>query len=81
MKRPFFKVPINDSHPYQVVKISAQLPPQIRVDMINFLCENVEVFKGSYESMPGIDPEIISHRRSIDPTVNAELMMQNGTLP
>ncbi|KAH0974611.1 hypothetical protein GBA52_016510 [Prunus armeniaca] len=54
MKRPFFKVSIDDSHPYQVVKISAQLPPQIRVDLINFLRENVEVFKGSYESMPRI---------------------------
>ncbi|CAL8174754.1 unnamed protein product [Prunus armeniaca] len=61
------KVQINDDHPNRIAKIGAQLPPQIRDDLTNFLCENAQVFAWSYEDMPGIDPEIISHRLSIDP--------------
>ncbi|CAL2277237.1 unnamed protein product [Prunus armeniaca] len=61
------KVQINDDHPNRIAKIGAQLPHQIRDDLTNFLCENAQVFAWSYEDMPGIDPEIISHRLSIDP--------------
>ncbi|CAL9011883.1 unnamed protein product, partial [Prunus brigantina] len=61
------KVQIDDNHLDRIIKIGAQLPPQIRDDLTNFLCENAQVFAWSYEDIPGIDLEIISHRLSIDP--------------
>ncbi|KAI5343721.1 hypothetical protein L3X38_011597 [Prunus dulcis] len=61
------EVQIDGNHPDRIVKIGAQLPPQIRDDLTNFLLENAKVFAWSYEDMPGIDPKIISHCLSIDP--------------
>lgn len=61
------EVQIDDNHPDRIVKIGAQLPPQIRDDLTNFLLENAQVFAWSYEDMLGIDPEIISHHLSINP--------------
>ncbi|CAL9019108.1 unnamed protein product [Prunus brigantina] len=65
--RDLEKGKIDDNHPDRIVKIGAQLPPQIRDDLTNFLRENTEVFAWSYEDMLGMDPEIISNRLSIDP--------------
>ncbi|CAL2256617.1 unnamed protein product [Prunus armeniaca] len=64
--RDLEKVQIDDNNLDWIVKIGAQLPPQIRDNLTNFLRENAEVFAWSYEDMLGIDPEIISHRLSID---------------
>ncbi|KAM2654528.1 hypothetical protein EV2_026029 [Malus domestica] len=50
-----------------MVKISTTLSPPIRLVLISFLQENTEVFAWSYEDMPGISPDIIFHRLSIDP--------------
>ncbi|CAL2238553.1 unnamed protein product [Prunus armeniaca] len=62
------KVQIDDNHPDRIVKIGAQLPPQIRDGLTNLLRENGEVFAWSCEGMRGKDLEIISHHQSIDPT-------------
>ncbi|KAM1503964.1 hypothetical protein ACFXTO_000128 [Malus domestica] len=50
-----------------MVKIGTTLSPPIRLALISFLQENTEVFAWSYEDMPGISPDIICHRLSIDP--------------
>ncbi|KAM2968400.1 hypothetical protein FF1_028550 [Malus domestica] len=50
-----------------MVKIGSTLSPPIRLALIFFLQENTEVFAWSYEDMPGISPDIICHRLSIDP--------------
>ncbi|KAM1625002.1 hypothetical protein ACFX2K_023133 [Malus domestica] len=50
-----------------MVKIGTTLSPPIRLALISFLQENTEVFAWSYEDMPGICPDIIYHRLSIDP--------------
>ncbi|KAM1910699.1 hypothetical protein ACFX13_039310 [Malus domestica] len=50
-----------------MVKIGTTLSPPIRLTLISFLEENTEVFAWSYEDMPGISPDIICHRLSIDP--------------
>ncbi|KAM1986769.1 hypothetical protein ACFX15_034117 [Malus domestica] len=50
-----------------MVKIGTTLSPPIRLALIFFLQENTEVFAWSYEDMPGIYPDIICHRLSIDP--------------
>ncbi|KAM1847903.1 hypothetical protein ACFX14_012113 [Malus domestica] len=50
-----------------MVKIDTTLSPPIQLALISFLQENVDVFAWSYEDMPGISPDIICHRLSIDP--------------
>ncbi|KAM2113766.1 hypothetical protein ACFX1Q_022405 [Malus domestica] len=50
-----------------MVKIGTTLSPPIRLTLISFLQENIEVFAWSYEDMPNISPDIICHRLSIDP--------------
>ncbi|KAM1104893.1 hypothetical protein ACFX13_013508 [Malus domestica] len=50
-----------------MVKIGITLSPPIRLVLISFLQENIEVFAWSYEDMSGISPDIICHRLSINP--------------
>ncbi|KAM1220067.1 hypothetical protein ACFX2G_048061 [Malus domestica] len=61
------KVSILKDYPDRMVKIGTTLSPPIRLALISFLQENIEVFAWSYEDMPGISPDIICHRLSIDP--------------
>ncbi|KAM2661591.1 hypothetical protein EV2_023880 [Malus domestica] len=61
------KVSISKDYPDRMVKIGTTLSPPIRLELISFLQENTEVFAWSYEDMPGISPDIICHRLSIDP--------------
>ncbi|KAM2553092.1 hypothetical protein TB2_017387 [Malus domestica] len=61
------KVSISKDYPDRMVKIDTTLSPPIRLALTSFLQENTEVFAWSYEDMPGISPDIICHRLSIDP--------------
>ncbi|KAM1904072.1 hypothetical protein ACFX13_041507 [Malus domestica] len=61
------KVSISKDYPNRMVKIGTILSPPILLALISFLQENTEVFAWSYEDMPGISPNIIRHRLSIDP--------------
>ncbi|KAM1769028.1 hypothetical protein ACFX12_046917 [Malus domestica] len=61
------KVSISKDYPDRMVKIGTTLSPPIRLTLISFLQENTEVFAWSCEDMPGIYPDIICHRLSIDP--------------
>ena len=61
------KVSISKYYLDRMVKIGTTLSPPIRLALISFLLENTEVFAWSYEDMPSISPDIISHRLSIDP--------------
>ncbi|KAM2547586.1 hypothetical protein PS2_019258 [Malus domestica] len=61
------KVSILKDYPDRMVKIGTTLSPPIWLALISFLQENTEVFVWSYEYMPGISPDIIYHRLSIDP--------------
>ncbi|KAM1515425.1 hypothetical protein ACFX10_014529 [Malus domestica] len=61
------KVFISKDYPDRMVNIGTTLSPPIRLALIFFLQENTEVFAWSYEDMPGISPDIICHRLSINP--------------
>ncbi|BFG25441.1 hypothetical protein CerSpe_117150 [Prunus speciosa] len=39
----------------------------LRAEFIQFLRQNSEVFAWSYNDMPGISPDVISHKLSISP--------------
>ncbi|XP_008236711.1 PREDICTED: uncharacterized protein LOC103335479 [Prunus mume] len=61
------KVILNEEYPDRCVKISTTLGPDLRTQFIDFLRHHAEVFAWSYDDMPGISPDIISHKLSISP--------------
>ncbi|CAL9019127.1 unnamed protein product [Prunus brigantina] len=50
------------------VRIGTSLSPSLRSEFISFLRANSEVFAWSYDDMPGISPDVISHKLSIYPS-------------
>ncbi|CAL2277495.1 unnamed protein product [Prunus armeniaca] len=62
-------VTLHDDIPDRQVRIGTSLPPELHSDLFAFLRLNSVVFTWSYNDMPGISLDIISHRLSINPTV------------
>jgi hypothetical protein len=60
---------LEDGHPEKTTKIGANLPPQIKESLIQFLKSNMDVFAWSHEDMPGINPSIISHKLNVNPSL------------
>ncbi|CAL2277612.1 unnamed protein product [Prunus armeniaca] len=60
-------ISISDTQDRQV-RIGTSLSPSLRTDFITFLRANSEVFAWSYNDMPGISPDVISHKLSISPS-------------
>ncbi|CAL8991628.1 unnamed protein product [Prunus brigantina] len=50
------------------VRIGTSLSPSLRSEFISFLRANSEVFAWFYDDMPGISPDVISHKLSIYPS-------------
>lgn len=47
--------------------VSAILTPEEREDYKNFLMQYRDCFAWSYKEMPGLDPQVATHKLSIDP--------------
>ncbi|BBN69283.1 Disease resistance protein TIR-NBS-LRR class family [Prunus dulcis] len=62
-------VTLHDDIPDRQVRIGTSISPELRSDLVAFLRLNSEVFAWSYNDMPGISPDIISHRLSVNPAV------------
>ncbi|XP_021812768.1 uncharacterized protein LOC110755796 [Prunus avium] len=60
-------VALDESQPDRYVRIGTMLNATLRAEFIQFLRRNSEVFAWSYNDMPGISPDIISHKLSISP--------------
>ncbi|XP_024172315.1 uncharacterized protein LOC112178393 [Rosa chinensis] len=58
-------ISVSDKHPERTVRIGAQLSPEIATEFTQFLQDNVVMFVWSYANMPGISPNIITHKLSI----------------
>ncbi|KAK1399355.1 hypothetical protein POM88_009218 [Heracleum sosnowskyi] len=56
----------NDSA--KVLRIGANLGPEMRDNLVSFLKENLDVFAWSHADMIGIDPEVMCHRLNLDPS-------------
>ncbi|XP_022136647.1 uncharacterized protein LOC111008302 [Momordica charantia] len=54
--------------PEKQVSIGTKLGATDREELIHFLRSNSDVFAWSHEDMPSIDPKIMTHRLSIDPS-------------
>ena len=60
--------------PYQLgadqtktVQIGAQLPEEEKAPLLEFLRANTDVFAWMAADMPGIPPEVITHKLNVDP--------------
>ena len=53
----------------RVVKIGKGLESEIVQQLMEFLCQNQDVFAWMHADMVGIYPEIMCHRLNIDPQV------------
>ncbi|XP_020421250.1 uncharacterized protein LOC109949591 [Prunus persica] len=62
-------VTLHDDIPDRQVRIGTSISPELRSDLVALLRLNSEVFAWSYNDMPGISPDIISHGLSVNPAV------------
>ena len=51
----------------KTTRIGTTLSPEIRIKLVQFLKENLDVFAWSHEDMPGIPSKVIQHKLNIDP--------------
>ena len=51
----------------KMTRIGTTLSPEMRIRLIEFLKENLDVFAWSHEDMSGISPKIIQHKLNVDP--------------
>ena len=59
------KVVIGDT-PKKFFQVGAQLPPQEKEELIEFLKRNIDVFAWDTCDAPGIDPAFICHRLNVN---------------
>uniref|UniRef100_A0A2N9HNF1 Uncharacterized protein n=1 Tax=Fagus sylvatica TaxID=28930 RepID=A0A2N9HNF1_FAGSY len=62
-------VELEDGQPERTTKVGADLPPEMKESLVQFLKDNKDVFAWSHEDMPGINPSIISHKLNVDPSL------------
>ena len=62
------KVVVGDD-PEKFFEIGAQLPPQEREQLVEFLRRNVDVFAWSVYEAPSVDPSFICHHLNVNPSI------------
>ena len=62
------KVVIGDT-PEKFFKVGAQLPPQEKEELVEFLKRNIDVFAWDTCDAPGIDPAFICHCLNVNPSI------------
>ena len=55
--------------PKKFFQVGAQLPPQEKEELIEFLRKNVDVFAWSTYEAPRVDPSFICHHLNVNPFV------------
>ena len=51
----------------KTTKIGTTLRPEMRIRLITFHKENLDVFAWSHKDMPDIDPKVIQHKLNVNP--------------
>ena len=62
------KIIINDDLK-KFFQVGAQLPPQKKENLLEFLKRNVNVFTWNAYEAPGVDPNFIYHHLNINPSI------------
>ena len=57
----------DDSEKY--FQVGAQLPPQEKEELVEFLKRNVDVFAWNAYEAPGVDPSFICHHLNVNPSI------------
>ena len=60
---------IINTDPEKFFQVGAQLPPQEKQALIEFLRDNVDVFAWDACEAPGIDPNFICHHLNVNPSI------------
>ena len=55
--------------PEKFFQVGAQLPLQVREQLVEFLRKNVDVFAWSAYEAPRIDPSFICHHLNVNPSI------------
>ena len=63
----FETVELVDGEIAKKTRIGTTLSPEIRIRLVQFLKENLDVFSWSHEDMPGISLKVIQHKLCVDP--------------
>ncbi|XP_055803485.1 uncharacterized protein LOC129872553 [Solanum dulcamara] len=61
-------VNLGDEETMKEIRISIHLEAERKKELIEFLRQHVNIFAWSYDDMPGLCTDIVSHRLPIDPT-------------
>ena len=61
-------IPLDENNPERYNRVGADLEEKNKKDLVQFLKKNIDVFAWSYEDMPGIDPNVITHRLNVCPS-------------
>ena len=60
-------ISLDERNPERCTRVGADLEGRIKEDLVQFLRKNIDVFAWSHEDMPGIDPNVITHRLNVCP--------------
>ena len=60
-------IPLSLDDPNKVTNIGALLPEPLKAEITRFLQENSDIFAWTAADMPGISPDLITHKLNIDP--------------
>ena len=60
-------IPLDPEDPTKVTYIGASLQGPSKEKLTKFLQENSDVFAWTAADMPGIDPQLITHKLNVDP--------------
>ena len=63
------KTLVKSSEELDTIRVGANLPPQMKESIIQFLKDNKDVFVWSHEDMPSINPSIIFHKLNVNPSL------------
>ncbi|GAV92351.1 hypothetical protein CFOL_v3_35730, partial [Cephalotus follicularis] len=61
------QVPVEEGKNEKVFQVGSQLEEAEKGELITFLRENKDVFAWSAEEVPGISPDVMVHKLSVDP--------------
>ena len=61
-------VELAESETTKMTRIGTMLSPEMRIRLVQFLKENLDVFAWSHEDRPGISLEVIQHRLNVNST-------------
>ena len=58
-------ISLDENNLERYTRVGADLKEKTKQDLIRFLKKSIDVFAWSHEDMPGIDPNVITHRLNV----------------